>query len=254
MSVKIKSIYSKSLQKSMNISVFVPGEFENINLPVLYFLHGRTGSEEIMFQLKLDAAANELIKNEIIKPFIIVCPNMDNSRGINSSKKYCEVKGKYGSVHKGLYEDYLIKEVIPYTDENFNTINNKKSRYIGGVSAGGYAALHNAFRHPSLFSKVGGHMPAIDVSYEQEDECYFENKKMWEKYDPITIAKNQNFNDIQVFLDDGDKDEGKFFIACKELFKILKNKNVNVENYIFEGHHDAKYIKQNLKKYLKFYG
>lgn len=253
MSVKVKTIFSKYLQKNMNLSIFIPDDFKNISLPVLYFLHGRTGSEKIMFQLNLDTIANKLIKSSIIKPMIIVCPNIDNSRGINSSDKYCEVKGKYGIVHKGPYEDYFIKEVIPHIDANYNTVTNKKFRYIGGISSGGYAALHNAFRYADLFSKVGGHMPAIDISYDQEDECYFTDEEVWKKYDPITIAKKQNLNGLSVFLDAGNKDEGKFYIACEKLYKILKQKNVIVENHIFKGHHDAKYIEENLETYLKFY-
>ena len=61
---------------------------------------------------------------------IIVCPNIDNSRGINSSNEYKEIQGKYGIVNLGLYEDYLIKEVIPFIDKNFNTVNDRKNRYI----------------------------------------------------------------------------------------------------------------------------
>lgn len=85
---------------------------------------------------------------------IIVCPNLDNSRGINASNEYKEVQGKYGTVHLGLYEDYLIKEIIPYIDKNYKTICNRENRYIGGISSGGYIALHNGLRHQDLFSKI----------------------------------------------------------------------------------------------------
>lgn len=254
MSNRTETIYSKYLAKNINITVYVPIKYENINLPVLYFLHGRTGNEKILTQLEIDKVSDDLIKRKVIKPLIIVCPNMDNSRGINSSDKYSEVCGKYGIVHKGLYESYLIKEVIPYIDAKYKTLRNRNSRYIGGISAGGYTSLHNGFRHQDLFSKVGGHMPAIDMSYADEDECYFADEKMWEKYDPITIAKRQSISDLQVYLDDGDKDEGQFYIACKKLYEILKSKNVNVENHIFNGYHDENYVKSNLKRYLQFYG
>ena len=56
-----------------------------------------------------------------------------------------------------------MKEVIPLTDKTFNTIKDRKGRYIGGISAGGYIALHNTFRHQNMFSKVGGHMPALEL-------------------------------------------------------------------------------------------
>ena len=152
-------IFSKALNKKMEISLFIPSECENIKLPVLYFLHGRTGNHKLIEQLDIENIVNKLVAEKKIKPFIIVCPDMDNSRGINSSNEYKEVQGKYGTVHLGLYEDYLIKEIIPYIDKNYKTICNRENRYIGGISSGGYIALHNGLRHQDLFSKIGGHMP-----------------------------------------------------------------------------------------------
>ena len=96
-------------------------------------------------------------------------------------------------------------------------------------------------------------MPAIDLSYEDEDECYFDSVYMWNKYDPIRLAKESDIKNMSIYLDDGNNDEGKFYIACEELYNILKEKNVDVEFNIFEGHHNAEYVMSNLKKYLEFY-
>ena len=249
---KIK-MHSGVLNKVMNISVYVPESYDEVNLPVLYFLHGRSGNEEILEQLKINEVVSKLIKEKKIKPIIIVCPNMENSRGINSSNEYKEIQGKYGIVNLGLYEDYLINEVIPYIDKNYKTISNKENRYIGGISSGGYIALHNGLRHQDLFSKIGGHMPAIDLSYSDEDECYFENEEMWNKYDPITIAKNHDVKNIKIYLDDGNEDEGKFYLSCEKLYSVLKEKSVDVEYNLFKGHHNAEYILSNIENYLKFY-
>lgn len=215
MIIETKAINSKVLERNMNISVYIPKGYENINLPTLYFLHGRGGNENILKELEMDKVADKLIENHVINPLIIVCPYIANSRGINSSETYEEVQGKYGVVHKGLFEDYIVKEVISFIDNSYKTIKNKNSRYIGGISAGGYVALHIGFNHQDIFSKIGAHMPAIDLNYEDEDECY---------------------------------------IACEKLYEILKSKNVNVENHIFKGHHNAEYIISNLEKYFKFYG
>ena len=55
-------IYSNALSKEMNIAIYVQEEYKDVNLPVLYFLHGRTGNENILQQLKLDYVASKLIK------------------------------------------------------------------------------------------------------------------------------------------------------------------------------------------------
>ncbi len=71
-----------------------------------------------------------------------------------------------------MYEDYFIKEIVPLTDKTFNTIKDRKGRYIEGVSAGGYVALHNIFRHQHMFSKIRGDMPALELRLEDENKPY----------------------------------------------------------------------------------
>ena len=254
MSLIEKTVESLVLKKAMKLMAYCPEGYEDTDLPVLYFLRGRTGNETLLHQLGIDKTADALISTGKINPMIIVCPNMDNSRGINSSETYKEVNGKYGTVHKGRYEDYLVREVIPYIDSAFNTVKDRAARFIGGISAGGYTALHIGFRHQHLFSKIGGHMPAIDLCYEDEDECYFADEAMWQKYNPITIAENSTFGDVKVFLDDGKDDEGEFYRACEKLYSVLKQKGVDVQNHLYTGHHNAEYVLSNMEAYLRFYG
>ena len=247
---KVESII---LAKSMNLSVYCPDGYEKATLSVLYFLHGRTGNEQLLSQLGMDAAADALIKAGEINPLRIVCPNLDNSRGINSAEQYREVRGKYGIVHKGRYEDYLLDELIPFVESTFPAIMDRSARYIGGISSGGYTALSIGLRHPERFSKVGGHMPAVDLSYAEEDECYFENEAMWLQYDPIAIAAHSAFKNLHVFLDDGKDDEGQFYRACEKLFWILQRNGADVQYHLFEGHHNEEYVLSNLDSYLRFY-
>ncbi len=254
MSLIETSLYSNILKKEMRLCVYRPSGYDTEPLPVLYFLHGRTGNEQLLRQLAMDKTADEMLQAQAIKPMMIVCPHLDNSRGINSAEVYREVKGKYGTVHKGRYEDYLVDELIPFTERSFQCVKTREGRYIGGISSGGCTALQIALLHRDLFSKVGGHMPAIDLSFADEDECYFESEAMWLKYNPIQIAKGFSSCPLKVFLDDGKDDEGQFYRACESLYQILKQKGAQVQNHLFDGAHDAAYILSNMKTYLRFYG
>lgn len=253
------NFYSAVLGKEMQISAYLPQGYDRqALLPVLYFLHGRSGDENIMFEAGISACAEEMISAGKIKPLIIVCPKIENSRGLNSSLICREVPDpvtKNRIINTGMYEDYLLKEVVPFVDKTFHTVNDRTGRFIGGASAGGYAALHLAFRHQHLFSKVGGHMPAMELSLEAEDEPYFKDEGSWEKYDPIHIAKNSTIPiGLEVYLDAGDKDEGRFYEGCSILHKTLQEKGINVQNHIFSGNHSVGYIRSNIEKYLEFYG
>jgi len=138
-------------------------------------------------------------------------------------------------------------------DDTFATIQDRSARYIGGISSGGYTALSIGLRHPELFSKIGGHMPAVDLSYAEEDECYFEDEAMWLQYDPVSIARQSSFENMQVFLDDGKDDEGQFYRACGRLFRILQRNGADVQYHLFAGRHNGGYVLSNLDTYLRFY-
>ena len=57
----------------MRINVYLPKGYEENNnpLPVLYFLHGRSGNENIIFDLNMKGIADEMIESGKIKPLII---------------------------------------------------------------------------------------------------------------------------------------------------------------------------------------
>ena len=96
-------------------------------------------------------------------------------------------------------------------------------------------------------------MPDIDLSFADEDECYFTDKEMWLKNVPITIAKQTTFDDLKVFLDDGKEDEGQFYRTSEKLFQLLRQNGADAQNYLFEWHHSGDYIKSNMETYLRFY-
>ena len=56
------SLESNLLGKTMNLSVYCPEGYERVKLPVLFFLHGRTGNEQLLQQLGMDKIADALIE------------------------------------------------------------------------------------------------------------------------------------------------------------------------------------------------
>jgi enterochelin esterase-like enzyme len=63
--------YSSALRKEMGMTIFLP-ENQHIKqaLPVLYFLHGRNGDENIMFDAGINEEADRLINRKFRKPHL----------------------------------------------------------------------------------------------------------------------------------------------------------------------------------------
>lgn len=88
-----------------------------------------------MYEVELDRAADEMIDDGTIKPLIIVCPSIENSKGMNTLALCREILNPGDSnrkIHLGMYEDYLIKDVVSTIDSTYSTINNRNGRYIAG--------------------------------------------------------------------------------------------------------------------------
>jgi enterochelin esterase-like enzyme len=55
----------------------------------------------------------------------------------------------------GVWEDYLVKDVVPWVDAHLPTIPTAAGRALEGVCAGGFGAVDIGLRHPGLFGTLG---------------------------------------------------------------------------------------------------
>ncbi len=159
------------------ISIYLPEDYvcSNKYYPTLYLLHGATGtnrtflgsgySNTYMTGVKVNLIVDRLIDENIIKPLIIVLPNMNRSWGRKLDP----------------YDNYFVEELMPFIDENYRTIKHRNARAIIGHSEGGHGSLHIAFSHPELFSQVGGYssyspggaLPNRNVIISHDNNAFF---------------------------------------------------------------------------------
>ena len=53
----------------------------------------------------------------------------------------------------GRYEDYIIKEITPFVDKNYNI----SAHAVWGHSSGGYGSIVLGMRHPEVFQAIADH-------------------------------------------------------------------------------------------------
>ncbi len=254
--IRYVKFHSNALKKLMAFSIYLP-DIGNCSeeLPVLYFFHGRNGDEHFIEQLDVKGIADKLIIEGTINPMIIVFTRMDNTRGLNTSDCSAKIFNHEMAIDVDRYEDYFIYEVIPYVEDHFPVLSDRLARFVGGVSAGGYTSVHYGLKYPELFSRIGGHMPAIEKQLELADLPYYGTEEDFILNDPLRFKSFTNLHKEQLwYLDAGDCDEGGFNESVRILSKLLKSRGICCESHIFKGHHNVEYIDSNLEKYLIFYG
>ena len=144
--------------------------------PVVHLIAGFTGYGALNMNLSpysenIQQRLDRLINTGKIKEMIVVMPDCFTKYG---GSQYVN------SAATGRYEDYIVKEIVPFIDQNFRTIPKAASRCIIGKSSGGYGAMWLAMRHPDVFGLMATH--SGDSAFEY---CYMEHFAEF----PILIEK-----------------------------------------------------------------
>ena len=139
--------------------------------PVVYLLHGLPFSEKCYTDIKtwdewiggtspfqeypdfpsegFREWVDGLIESGTIEPMIIVMPNAANE--MYGFSFYTN------SILNGNFEDFIVKDLVNYIDDNYRTIASSGGRAVIGNSQGGYAAIKFGLLHPDKFGVVASH-------------------------------------------------------------------------------------------------
>ena len=117
-----------------------PGFTTGRRYPVVYLLHGMPGSPmEYAHGLGLLDWADSQIEAGKLEPFIAVVP----SAAQRTSAEWA-----------GVWEDYLVRGVVPWVDAHLPTIASPAGRVLAGLSAGGFGAIDIGLRNPGVFGRI----------------------------------------------------------------------------------------------------
>ncbi len=121
-----------------------PGFSPSTRYPVIYLLHGMQGSpSEFWDALNLADVADGLIASGQAPPFIAVMPVAGPRVDPN------------GGEWAGVWEDYVVDDVVPWVDANLPVLPGARNRALEGLCAGGYGAVDIGLRHPGMFGMLG---------------------------------------------------------------------------------------------------
>lgn len=116
--------------------------------PMLFFLLGYGATQTDAARLELAAAADAAIAAGTMPPAVVVMAETGHSWGLDGNEAM---------------QTALLEELVPMATKRWRGIDARHGRAIGGISAGGHAALHLAMLHPDRFAAAVLLSPAIYV-------------------------------------------------------------------------------------------
>ncbi|WP_308120618.1 alpha/beta hydrolase [Streptomyces bambusae] len=135
------------------IRILLPADYASSpakRYPVFYFLHGASDDPG-----NPGLAYPALVRSQSM---ITVIPD-GGRRGWYTN--WLDQKTAAGAQN---WENFHIRQVIPFIDTNLRTVAARQGRAVGGLSMGGFGALHYAQRNPGLFSQVASLSGANELS------------------------------------------------------------------------------------------
>jgi enterochelin esterase-like enzyme len=219
-----KIIDSEQLGADFHFQIYLPPCYDanpDHRYPVLYLLHGLSYNSEQWLRLGLANTMDNLVAEGTLPPFIIVLPQ----------------ESPFIPPQASHFPDALIKDLIPWIDENYHTLPEKNYRAIGGLSRGAAWSIRIGFTHPTFFTSVGAHsLPLFEADGG--------NVSRWLIQTPV--------EDLPVFFIDIGRDDPEWQTALA-FVNLLDEKNIPHEWYLFNDGHTEEYWSDHLETYLQWY-
>ena len=263
--VKDKQVMKSTiLNREVNYTIYLPSDYytSERSYPVTYLLHGYGDADDGWVQFgEINRLADAAIKDGKIPPMIIVTPDGFKSFYMNAAD---------GSLS---YEDFFIKEFIPFIEKTYHIKTQKRFRGISGLSMGGYGSLLYAFKYPKLFAAAAPLSAAIWTDTDCENmqdgmyNTYFgnpigKNLKGKDRLTPVwynnsvfnIIEKNslEDLSSVKYWIDCGDDDF--LSVGNAQLHIALTNKKVPHEFRMRDGAHNWTYWRTGVIDALSFIG
>jgi enterochelin esterase-like enzyme len=192
------------------------------NHKLLVLLHGRgAGPQQFISSQLFSALAQSR------SPVVVLLNGGDHSYWHDRSN------GKWASL--------VLNRAIPDARQRFHT---RGKVAIGGISMGGYGALHIASLRPSEFCAVGGHSAALWRRAAATAPGAFDNADDFARNNVFKALRQ--LKKVAVWLDVGDQDS--FRNVDAQLARSL-----SVLLHVYPGGHDSAYWNSHMSVYLAFY-
>jgi S-formylglutathione hydrolase FrmB len=236
------SLASKLVGRDLQeIAIVPPGTGTR---PLLVLLHGRHDPSRLSWLIPAKTGPESMLSDALFAglaalgkqaPVVVLLNGGDHSY--------------YHDRHDGRWGSMILDEAIPDAARRFGTA--KDVTAIGGISMGGYGALHLAALRPSEFCAVGGHSAALWESGGASAPGAFDDAADFSRSDVFADAQKGRFDHLVLWIDGGVDDP--FHDADAAFVAHLRDRGLHVKYHVWPGAHTRAYWNAHMAAYLHFY-
>jgi S-formylglutathione hydrolase len=215
--------------------------------PLLIQLHSGGGSNKDMENFRalsvgggMGGLLDQAIENGLVAPMVSVMPSAGRAFYMNfrdGSQKW---------------EDFVMKDLLPYMRKNFNVVQGREGTFITGISMGGTGSLRMAVKYPEVFQAVASQEPAIEPALAYDDitlrdkigrpdfkRIYGDpiDKDYWAANHPATIIKKDpsRLLGLGIYLEVGDQDLFYVNQGTELVHRVLFDAGISHEYRLVKG-------------------
>lgn len=211
--------------------VFYPPchEQQPVRYPYILLMHGSNSDDRLWDSLEMDEAIVRAMALNRVPPVALVLPFGSALANLNVFRP------EYS------WEYVVINEFMPFVEANYCLQNTRAARAIGGISRGGFWAFEIAFRHPELFSTLGGHSPYFDLYHAPAT------------HNPLDLVlASAPAEPLRIWIDRGREDYAQVNIDLIH-DRMTQNNLEHTYRLYAVGQHNNDYWSAHVGDYLDFY-
>ena len=248
------SFHSPALDRDYAYVAYAPDGYDtsDASYPVVYLLHGSLGNERVWTDyVEAERILDEMIESGAIPPTLVIMPGSLSwwADGFNEPA-----------------ETAFIEDLIPHVDATWRTLNQRQSRIIGGLSAGGFGTVNLAMKHPDLFAAAMAFSPASYQGLPPEGSTAWTHPtfqtangdfdpELWYRLNYEALIEDYMAGDqvVPFYINSGDHDALDIAYHAAVLFQRLREHQVDqVEYRVIDGGHEWPVWIETLPEALEF--
>jgi enterochelin esterase-like enzyme len=228
------SFYSQAMQEQRAFDIYLPPSYDGApdrSYPVLFLLHGDGGRINDWASIGLQPKMDRAIAGGMAE-MIVVMP--DGSGHFGDETDWANRADGSDQI-----EDQVL-ELVTFIDQTYRTQADRNTRFIGGLSSGGFGALNIALHRPDLFSVAmsfsgftAADDPEADAGVFGDDPTYLAQNS------PTALLNSQAAARDIYYVLSGGQDDAYFQHRMAEFSADLDRLGIAHEFHVVPGGHDG---------------